>query len=78
MCCAKQFTQPQLKPQNPGPDGRYGCTSLIMKMYRNELSREIANPVHRKLNGMYATKRRMGICRNLKSSGNSTILIEMS
>jgi hypothetical protein len=42
--CAVQinFTQPQLKPQNPGPDGRYGCTSLIMKMYRNELSREIA------------------------------------
>jgi hypothetical protein len=57
-----------LKPQNPGPDGRYGYTSLIREMYRNELSREIANSVHRKLNGMYATKRRMGICRNLKSS----------
>jgi hypothetical protein len=68
MCCANQFTQPQLKPPNPGPDGRYGYTSLITKMYRNGLSREIVNPVHRKLNGMYATKRRMGISRNLKSS----------
>ncbi len=46
MCCANQFTQPQLKPPNPEPDGRYGYTSLITKMYRNELSREIANPVH--------------------------------
>jgi len=24
MCCANQFTQPQLKPQNPAPDGRCG------------------------------------------------------
>jgi hypothetical protein len=53
-------------------------TALITKMYRNESSREIANPVHRKLNGMCATKRRTGICRYLKFSWNSTILIEMS
>jgi hypothetical protein len=43
-------------------------TALITKMYRNESSREIANPVHRKLNGMCATKRRTGICRYLKFS----------